>query len=179
MCKRRSNDPHSATPTLRRALGQGQAREAVHGFGPMSDLRASFAFEVVKDLELLVSYQGLKNPGDEEWDRYVEVLARLHQVPNNFRYFTISEGGHPSGAQQARVKAVVNGRTPAVAIVSSSIAIRFVGSVLALMNRKVQCFRPDQLEQAYAHIGLPLGDVPRLETVVARLRDKVSDAAAA
>ncbi|HEV8549037.1 MAG TPA: hypothetical protein VGQ57_08415 [Polyangiaceae bacterium] len=145
----------------------------------MSDLRPSFAFEVVRDLELLVSYQGPRNPSDEEWDGYLEVLGRLHQVPNNYRYFTISEGGHPSGAQQARVKALVNGRTPAVAIVSSSIAMRFVGSVLALINRKVQCFRPDQLRLAYAHLAVPDSDVPRLEMVVARLREKVSEAAAA
>ncbi len=145
----------------------------------MSELRPSFAFEVVRDLELLVSYQGRGNPSDAEWERYVEVLARLHQVPNNYRYFTFSEGGHPSGSQQARVKAVVNGRTPAVAIVSSSIAIRFVGSVLALVNPKLRCFRPDQAEQAYAHIDVSAQNIPRLTSVIARLREAVSAAAAA
>jgi hypothetical protein len=134
----------------------------------------TFAFEVVEDLELLVSYQGRRNPSDDEWDRYVQVLARLHQSPKDYRYFTVSEGGHPSGPQQARVKAAVNGRTPAVAIVSSSIAIRFVGSVLALVNHKVQCFRPDQLARAYAHIALPSRDGPRLEAVLTRLRASVS-----
>lgn len=136
-------------------------------------------FEVVRDLELLVSYQGPENPRDEEWDNYVEVLGRLHQAPNGYRYFTISEGGHPSGGQQARVKAITNGFTPAVAIVSSSIAIRFVGSVLALVNRKVQVFPPDELEAAYRHIGVAERDVPRLESVVARLRAQVSEADAA
>jgi hypothetical protein len=145
----------------------------------MRALRPSFAFEVVRDLELLVSYQGPRNPSDEEWESYIEVLARLHQVPNGYRYFTISEGGHPSGSQQARVKAVVNGLNPAVAIVSGSIAIRFVGSVLALVNRKVQCFRPDELDEAYAHIGLAPADVPRLEAVVGRLRAQVTAADAA
>ena len=125
-----------------------------------------------------MSYQGTENPRDEEWDTYVEVLARLHLGPNGYRYFTISEGGHPSGAQQARVKAVTNGFTPAVAIVSSSIAIRFVGSVLALVNRKVQVFRPDEVEEAYRHVGLAERDVPRLESVVGRLRSQVSAVAA-
>ena len=145
----------------------------------MQAVRPSFAFEVVRDLELLVSYQGPENPRDEEWDTYVGVLLRLHQAPNGYRYFTISEGGHPSGAQQARVKAVTNGFTPAVAIVSPSIAIRFVGSVLALVNRKVQVFRPDELEEAYRHIGVAPGSVPRLEAVVNRLRAQVSAANAA
>jgi len=145
----------------------------------MSDLRPSFAFEVVRDLELLVSYQGPRNPSDEEWARYVEVLARLHRGPNNYRYFTVSEGGHPSGSQQSRVKAVVNGRSPAVAIVSSSIAIRFVGSVLALVNPKVRCFKPEQVEQAYAHLSVTARDIPRLNSIVTRLREEVSAIAAA
>ena len=145
----------------------------------MSELHPSFAFEVVRDLELLVSYQGRRNPSDEEWARYVEVLAHLHQGSNNYRYFTVSEGGHPSGSQQGRVKAVVNGRSPAVAIVSSSIAIRFVGSVLALVNPKVRCFKPEQLELAYAHISVPARDIPRLNSIVARLREVVSASAAA
>jgi hypothetical protein len=145
----------------------------------MRAVRPSFAFEVVEELELLVSYQGPRNPGDEEWEKYVDVLARLHQVPSGYRYFTISEGGHPSGAQQARVKAVVNGLNPAVAIVSSSIAIRFVGSVLALVNRKVQCFPPDELAAAYEHLGVAPRDIPRLQGVVSRLRTQVTAADAA
>jgi hypothetical protein len=145
----------------------------------MREARPTFAFEVVSDLELLVSYQGPQNPTDEEWAAYVEVLARLHQAPNGYRYFTISEGGHPSGAQQARVKAAVNGFNPAVAIVSSSIAIRFVGSVLALVNRKVQVFPPHELAEAYRHIGLPPGAVPRLEAIVGRLRSQLTAADAA
>ena len=144
----------------------------------MGSIRPSLAFEVDQTLELLVSYQGPRNPSDEEWKDYLAVLAQLHRAPTNYRYFTVSEGGHPSGAQQAKVKAVVNGRTPAVAIVSSSIAIRFVGSVLALVNPKVQCFRPDQVERAYAHIALAPRHVPRLEAVVARLRARVSAEAA-
>ena len=139
----------------------------------------TFAFEVVPELELLVSYQGPVNPTDEEWKAYIEVLARLHQEPNGYRYLTFSEGGHPTGAQQARVKAAVNGRTPPVAIVSSSIALLFVGSVLALINRKVVCFRPNQIERAYAHIGLQSRDVPRVEAIVARLRTQVAATRAA
>lgn len=145
---------------------------------PLRPDQPSFAFEVNQTLELLVSYQGSRNPSDAEWREYVEVLARLHRTPTNYRYFTISEGGHPSSAQQAKVKAAVNGRTPAVAIVSSSIAIRFVGSVLALVNPKVQCFRPDQLGRAYAHIALAPRDVPRLEAIVAKLRARLSAEAA-
>jgi hypothetical protein len=154
-------------------------RRAVHLIDTMRAVQPSFAFEVVPELELLVSYQGPENPTDEEWNAYIEVLARLHQAPNGYRYLTFSEGGHPSGAQQARVKAAVNGRTPAVAIVSSSIAIRFVGSVLALINRKVLCFRPDQVERAYAHVAIRESDVPHVESIVARLRARVATARAA
>jgi hypothetical protein len=141
--------------------------------------RPSFAFELVPELELLVSYQGPQNPTDAEWSAYVEALIPLHQAPNEYRYLTFSEGGRPSSAQQGQVKAVVNGRTPAVAIVSSSIAIHFIGSVLALVNRRVHCFRPDQVERAYAHLALHPRDVPRVEAIVARLRARIATTRAA
>lgn len=134
----------------------------------------SFAFAVLPDLEVLLSYQGPRDPSDEEWARYLTVLDRLHRTPNDYRYLTVSAGGLPSASQQSKVKAVTHGRSPAVAIVSSSIAIRFVVSVLALVNPKVQCFRPDQLDKAYQHLNLAAAAVPRVEATLERLKAEVT-----
>jgi hypothetical protein len=133
----------------------------------------TFAFEALEDLELLVAYQGPKTPTDVEWDAYLQALERLHRVPNRYRYLTISQGGHPSSAQQARVKAVTHGRTPAVAVVSSSIAIRFVASFLALFNHRVQCFGPEQMDRAFEHIGIARPDQARVRACIAKLKDHV------
>jgi hypothetical protein len=135
--------------------------------------RPTFAFEVLEDIAVLASYQSPRNPTDEEWEVYLEVLARLHQSPREYRYFTVSDGGHPSGEQQARVKAVVPGKNPAVALVSASVAMRFVGAALALFNSRVRCFRPNQMVTACAHIGLGSRDVPRIEAVIAGLKSQV------
>jgi hypothetical protein len=133
----------------------------------------TFTFEALEDLELLVAYQGHKSPSDVEWVAYLHVLERLHRVSSRYRYLTISEGGHPSGAQQARVKAVTHGRTPPVAVVSSSIAIRFAVSFFALFNHRVQCFGPEQMGRAFEHIGIARSDQARVRACIAKLKDHV------
>lgn len=154
-----------------RFFGQCRSHEVepVHAY-------PSFAFEVLEDIAVLASYQSPRNPTDEEWEVYLEVLGRLHQSPREYRYLTVSDGGHPSGAQQTRVKAVVPGKNPAVALVSASVPIRFVGAALALFNRQVRCFRPNQMALACAHIGLGPRDVPRMEAVIAQLKRQLSAA---
>jgi hypothetical protein len=142
--------------------------------GPVNIPNRSFAFEVLEDLKLLVSYQGPSNPSDAEWAAYLQVLERLHRAPHPYRYLTISDGGHPSRAQQAQVKAVTHGRTPAVAIVSSSVPIRFVGSLLALFNPRVQCFGPEQLHRAFAHIELDPAAVSKVRACLDALKQKVA-----
>jgi hypothetical protein len=133
----------------------------------------TFTFEALEDLELLVAYQGHKSPSDVEWVPYLHVLERLHRVSSRYRYLTISEGGHPSGAQQARVKAVTYGRTPPVAVVSSSIAIRFAVSFFALFNHRVRCFGPEQMGRAFEHIGIARSDQARVRACIAKLKDHV------
>lgn len=139
----------------------------------MSTRGRTFTFEALEDLELLVAYQGRESPRDVEWDAYLQVLERQHRVSSRYRYLTISEGGHPSSAQQARVRAVTHGRTPPVAVVSSSIAIRFVTSLLALFNHRVQCFGPEQMERAFEHIGIARSDQARVRACIAKLKDQV------
>jgi hypothetical protein len=134
----------------------------------------SFAFEVIEDLELLVSYQGRSNPSDVEWASYLQVLERLHRGQTQYRYFTVSEGGHPSSTQQAQVKTVTHGRTPPVSIVSSSIAIRFMGSFLALFNHRVQCFGPEQMNRALEHVGVKAASQRRVRDCVAKLKAQVA-----
>lgn len=135
--------------------------------------RRSFAFEELPELELVVGYQAGGTPTDGEWASYVRVLERLHRARKQYRYFTYSEGGYPSRAQQAAVGAVTQGAKSAVSMVSPSITLRFVGALLALTNPKVQCFGPDQLDAAFAHIGLKVGETERVHACLAALRAKV------
>jgi hypothetical protein len=136
--------------------------------------RRTFAFEVIEDLELLVSYQGPESPGDLEWAAYLEVVERLHRTPNHCRFLTVSDGGHPSRVQQGQVKAVTHGRAPPVSIVSASSAIRFLGSLLSLFNHRVQCFGPDQMDRAFEHIGLKASDTRRVRACLAKLKANVA-----
>lgn len=145
----------------------------------MTAQHPSFVFEVIPDLNLLLTYQGRHSPSDDEWDSFVKAIEELSRAPTLYRYLTLSEGGHPTSTQQARIKSVANGRTPAVSIISTSVAMRFVVSVLALINPRIQCFRPDQKMQAYSHIGLKPQDVAIVERRIEVLRSKLPSARAA
>jgi hypothetical protein len=134
----------------------------------------SFAFENIEDLELLLSYQGPRNPSDAEWAPYVALLQRLHATRAGYRYLVFSDGGHPSSEQQARLKAATEGRKPPVSIISSSVAIRFVVSIFALFNHRVQCFAPSEINSALRHIGLNPDVAPRVLARLAKLKDGIA-----
>jgi hypothetical protein len=75
-----------------------------------------------------------------------------HQV-QSLRLLVMTEGGHPTKQQLERLRAV-NKKNPPTSIVSSSMALRFMGAALSFVNPTIRCFAPAQLEKAFDHLGL-------------------------
>jgi hypothetical protein len=48
----------------------------------------------------------------------------------------------------------VNKTNPPTALVSPSLAFRFMASALSVINPTIRCFPPTQLDAAFAHLGL-------------------------
>jgi hypothetical protein len=139
------------------------------------------AFELVDELRLLVSYQTTAHPTDAEWDAYLATVRILESRPEDHRTLAVTEGGHPSGSQQARLRACVGKRATRVALISSSVSLRFVASAIALVIPNIRCFSPAQRSAAFAHLGLRPSDWVIVEARVAELREqleRVSNSAA-
>jgi hypothetical protein len=103
---------------------------------------------------LLIFLHGQGVPTDEEWQTALEMFTQT--TPDQLRVLVFTEGATPSHAQQARLSKVLGrgARALAVAVVSDSIAVRFVASALALFLPRIRIFRPSELMQAYLYLEL-------------------------
>jgi hypothetical protein len=135
----------------------------------MGSTASDLVFETVADARLVVSCQTKFNPSDPEWDRWLMAVGNLeHQVPS-LRLLVMTEGGHPTKQQLERLRAA-NKKNPPTAIVSSSLALRFMGAALTFVNPTIRCFPPAQLEKAFEHLGLAPLERQHARATVERLQ---------
>ena len=127
-------------------------------------------FEVLAEARLIVSCQTRFNPSDLEWDRWMTAASVLSRQVGDFRLLVVTDGGHPTRAQLERLKRLKDQKEPATAIVSSSVALRFMGAALTFVNSTIRCFAPAQLDDAFEHIRLAPADRNLARTSIERLR---------
>jgi len=127
-------------------------------------------FEVLAEARLIVSCQTRFNPSDLEWDRWMTAASVLARQVGDFRLLVVTDGGHPTRAQLERLKQLKDQKEPATAIVSSSVALRFMGAALTFVNSTIRCFAPAQLDQAFEHIRLAPADRSLARASIERLR---------
>jgi hypothetical protein len=80
-----------------------------------------------------------------------------------------NEGGRPTVAQQRRLLEVTQGTHVPVAIVSSSVAVRFIVSVFALANRHVRFFPAAQIARALSYLCNEQSERAAARTALERL----------
>jgi hypothetical protein len=135
---------------------------------------SNLGFRYLPELHLLISYQGVTDPSDAEWDAYLTQMRKALSESKHFRSLVVTDGARPSRSQQRRMTTVVEGRCPRVAVVSSSATLRFVVSILALLNRRIQCFDSTQHKAALNYLGLVTSDQLLVEATIERLRRQVA-----
>ena len=137
---------------------------------PEASSLPNLAFEFLPDLDLMVVHHLETGPADGEWDELLAAMATPLRS-GRFRSIVISEGAHPTQAQQARMNALVRGQPARVAVLCSAGAVRFVVSVFALVNREVKAFSPREYENAFAHLDVAPLERAGVLGVIQRLRD--------
>lgn len=130
-------------------------------------------FAALTEARLLVSCQSKFNPSDQEWDRWLEAAWTLERRVENIRLLVVTEGGHPTKPQIERLRAA-NKSNPPTAIVSPSLALRFLGSALTFVNPTIRCFSPAELEQALGHLGVGPIEGKQVEPTLERLRQQLA-----
>lgn len=104
--------------------------------------------------KLIVLSQSAATPTDPDWDAFLDALGRHRHELDRVRVALFSAGGGPTLAQRARLAAVLRGQPVPIAVVTGSATVRFIVSSLALLNRQIATFQPDDLEGAFSHLQL-------------------------
>lgn len=115
--------------------------------------KKTLAFRFV-DSSLLVLRENAVTPRDEDWDAFLTVLEKNRDNFARLRILVRTEGGGPSAPQRKRLEKALGGRPVRVAVVTNSVAVRFIVSSIALLNREIRTFSVDELANAYQHLRL-------------------------
>jgi hypothetical protein len=119
---------------------------------------------------LLVLCESEETPRDDEWDEFLDTLRTKggsHGGPPAFRILVVTEGGGPNLPQRKRLQVALAGRSFRVAVVTSSVAARFLVSAIALLNRDIRSFARDELDKAYRHLGMNASEIALTERTIA------------
>lgn len=112
----------------------------------------------------------------------------LWKVADEGRFLIVSLGGHPSNKQLARLEAFKNrleragGRKrcePITAVISTSVAMRFVVAGITLFNPRIRCFSPSAVRDAYRHLGFTADERAVAALAVERLRTQPTSTSSA
>jgi hypothetical protein len=129
-------------------------------------------FEFLPALHLMILVQLESSPRDAEWDAYLAAIAEPLRR-NLLRSVVITDGAAPTPAQQGRMQALMKGQLVRVAVVSPSAGVRFVVSVLALLNRGIKSYSPRDYDGAFAHVRLAAAECPVVTAAIDRVRRRL------
>jgi hypothetical protein len=124
------------------------------------------AFRQLGDLFVVVHTAA--PPRDEEWGAYFEAVSPLDPLKTRTLVFT--RGGGPNADQRARVKALLNGRTSLVSVVTESVWVRTLVKVLQWDNPQMRAFSPDEMDEAYRHLRLTPAEIDAASREMAAMR---------
>jgi hypothetical protein len=140
-------------------------------------------FETLTPLRLLVTYHTVAAPSDVEWQAWLDATEVLWKNTPDLLLLVVSDGGHPTRKQIARLEEGkrrlerLGGKRrsePLTAIVSSSVAMRFVVSTVSLFNPQIRCYASTEQQLAYRHLGLAPSEAMLASAAVERLRNEAS-----
>ena len=115
----------------------------------MNNAPRGILWETLRERALFVAYYDGPNPA-ERWETFIAALGQCQAdlTPRSLLYALEQP---PLTAIEA-MQQVMRGRRWRVALVSPSIAVRFVASTFALSVRDVRFFSPDALPAALKHL---------------------------
>lgn len=106
----------------------------------------------VGSVALLV--QDEEPPLNEEWEDWLRLLKSFENERDGARVLVLTRGGGPTPHQRARISKVVGKPNLLVAVVTSSVKVRFIVSSVALVIPRIRSFPWDGLREAFVHLGL-------------------------
>ncbi len=115
---------------------------------------------------LIVARQNTEQPRDSEWDQFLAMLASNAENFEKVKIFVRTPGGGPTPTQANKLRAILKNKPVLVAVVSESVVVRFLGASVALINRDLRIFLPDEVKAAYEHLKLTPRERKLVEAIV-------------
>jgi hypothetical protein len=131
----------------------------------------NMVFSVVGNVMILV--HSARPPADAEWNEYLNAF-RVRD-PEKLRSIAFTDGGAPNTAQRKALNSILEGKTTLAAVVSPSSMVRGVVTALSWFNAKIRVFRPDEVEEAFKHLGVPKAEHALIWREIHKLRVKLGD----
>lgn len=135
----------------------------------------NIAFDEVNTYVILVHNKHA--PTNEEWSEYIQFNTARGMAHGRLSpYLIVSEGGAPTGAQRRAMHDAITPvlqRNPTLmrsAIVTPSTFVRGIVAAMHLVNPIFQAFSPDDMESAYAYLGIPPAYFRDVEAMIASLK---------
>lgn len=108
--------------------------------------------------DLLILRQNANSPSEEEWDACLDLVRQRAHRLDRMKVLVLTSGGAPSTGQRKRLQALIQGYKVPIAVVSDSMAVRFVASSVAMLTPRIRSFEPSQLDRAYDHLELSVDE---------------------
>ncbi len=134
--------------------------------------RPSLTFQPLGDPALLVCYHGTGSASEHEWEAFLEALGASLANRHAHGSLIVTEGGHPTRAQQGRLQEVTRGRVVPTAVISDSALVRFLSASMGLGTPGVKVFAPANFQQALRYLGVE-GYARAIRSAVQSLRSQV------
>ncbi|HEU4580972.1 MAG TPA: hypothetical protein VFS67_22090 [Polyangiaceae bacterium] len=109
-------------------------------------------------------------PLNEEWEDWLRLLKSFEKGPDGARVLVLTRGGGPTPHQRSRISQVVGKPNLLVAVVTSSVKVRFIVSSVALVIPRIRSFPWEGLREAYAHLGLSTQEQEQVGRNLAEMR---------
>jgi len=139
----------------------------------MSAQRPALAYELLREPPCVVLYKAARPTTDRDWEPYLELVRAALPYGNGLRFVAWNEDGEIPRATQARMTDMLRGYTHQVAVISSSVVMRFIVSIFLLWNRNIRFFSPSQKEEIYVHLGCDAAAREAIAACLERLRRQV------
>ena len=139
----------------------------------------TLAFEWIDDSRMLVSVSGDREFSTGDWKRYLGAIYAHENDNAGMRALVVAGKGKPDRTQQQDIMSLPNQDSRRVAIISESLALRFLVSVFVLVVPQVKLFPSRQIDDALLFLGLESREAEVARRSLDRLREDYARAAVA
>jgi hypothetical protein len=118
---------------------------------------------------LMVVRDSRDTPSDADWDAFLDGLDRYRTEFDTLRVVVFTEGGGPNADQRKRLKHTLGGASFPVAVITESVKVRFIATSIALINRYLCSYAPEEVHKAYDFLKLDARDRRRVDEALVEM----------